>query len=90
MTKLYTYHIIVRAPCQLRKQLVLRLLDEALEKDQEYESRNELSSGLPHRTLIENLAFAALKKAFCLSVKTGELAAKGLDRAHRADLGTAG
>ena len=42
MTKLYTYNIIVRALCQLREQLLLRLLDQALEKDQEYESRNEL------------------------------------------------
>jgi hypothetical protein len=74
----------------LREQLVLILLDEALEKDQEYESRNELFSRLPHSTVIRDLAFAALKKAFCLSVKIGELAAKGLDRDHRADLETAG
>jgi hypothetical protein len=68
----------------LREQLVLRLLAEGLEEDQEYEGRNELFSRLPHSTAIKDLTFAALKKAFCPSVKTGELAAKGLDRAHRA------
>ena len=48
-----------------------------------------MSAGLLHRTVIKDLAFAALNKAFCLPVKIEEWAGKGLDRAHRADPGTA-
>ncbi len=42
-----------------------------------------------HRAVIKDLAFAALDKAFCLPVEIEDWAGKGLDRAHRADLGTA-
>jgi hypothetical protein len=44
---------------------------------------------LLHRAVIKDLAFAALDKAFRLPVEIEDWAGKGLDRAHRADLGTA-
>jgi hypothetical protein len=44
---------------------------------------------LLHGAFIKDLTFAALDKAFCLPVETGDWAGKGLDRANRADLGTA-
>jgi hypothetical protein len=46
------------------------------------------SAGLLHGTVIEDLAFVPLNYAFCLPVKIKEWAGKGLDRAHRASLGT--
>ena len=51
--------------------------------------RREGGSGLPYGTVIKDLALAALNKTFRLPVKIGDRAAKGPDRAHRADLGTA-
>ena len=39
--------------------------------------------------MIKSLASAALNKAFCLPVKIGERAGKGLGRAYRAGLGPA-
>lgn len=44
---------------------------------------------LLHRTVIYDLAFAALNKAFRLPVKMGEWTGKGLSRAQCTDLGLA-
>src|SRR4030042_4934009 len=52
-------------------------------------TRRELFWRLLHRAVIKDLAFAALDKAFRLSVKIEDWAGKGLDRAHRADMGAA-
>src|SRR4030042_4944463 len=52
-------------------------------------TRRESFWRLLHRAVIKDLAFAALNKAFCLPVEIENWAGKGLDRAHRADLGTA-
>jgi hypothetical protein len=45
--------------------------------------------GLLHRTVIYDLAFAALNKTLCLRVKMREWAGNGLGRAQRTDLGFA-
>ena len=44
---------------------------------------------LLHGAVIKDLAFAALDKAFRLPEEIDDWAGKGLDRAHRTDLGTA-
>ena len=49
----------------------------------------ESFGGLLHRAVIDNLACAALNKAFCFHVKIGERSGKGLCRAHRTDPGLA-
>ena len=51
--------------------------------------QKSVSAVLPHGTVIKDVAFATLNKAFCLLVKIEDWAGKGLDRAHRADLGIA-